>query len=387
MLARMTAPLPLLLVATTIATGAQEQVGRDLHPDPLFESVYCQQVANTLEDHGVGYRWAQIVLDRRVGKSHAEIVAIETRAFERVSRTKDAATMALQQRCIARLELAERQRPAPPPAPPAAPRPTQPTGAPPASNPGPRAAGASGEPPQVGRALSADPYFEALYCADVSGTFKDAAGATRWHAIASQRAGTRSRTELAALEDLSMDFAPLVADAEAKRTFEQCRARLAWLDAPRRPARSAANTYAPARVRWYDAAAIQLERDPVKRAERQVPLRAWNAYCVVAASSLVSMTARNAAAFGLDTRRTEHAQLLQAIGTRRDELVAQFRTLFGPDEQSAAREVTTQQLANYRRGLDERSAVAADAVAFAKHQFFECSDGFEHTWSRLSGAR
>ena len=241
---------------------------------------------------------------------------------------------------------------------------------------------------QVAKDINADPFFEASYCQYTAAAFNDKQTAQSWKEIATDLALARgiaeAGDELEKLDDLALDLAPITASDEDRPIYEQCRERLAGLRQNTRTARSPVNSYAPAKVTWYDRTGVAIERDAAKKAEALNKVRAWDAYCFMSGQSLATMIEQNPSGFGLDLRKPEHAKLLQAVKSETAKFRAQFEKDFSASERPQMEPVFGQQRDNYGKGYFERKDSDKDIAEFAKRQVFECSEGFEQIWASMS---
>ena len=242
-----------------------------------------------------------------------------------------------------------------------------------------------------------DPFYQASYCQYTATAFNDKEMAKAWSEIATDlitRGLVKSASEM---DDLAFDLAPLQENDEDRPLYEQCRERLTLVRKNAQTARSPVNAYAPARVAWYDRTEAARLRFFAKTADATTAaksaddlanamnkIRAWDAYCFMSGQSLATMIEHNPSGFGLDLRKPEHAELLQAVKSETANFKAQYEKDFSASERSQMQAFFDPQRDNYGKGYFERKHSDNDVVEYAKRQVFECSQGFEQIWASMA---
>lgn len=242
-------------------------------------------------------------------------------------------------------------------------------------------------------------YTEAVYCATLAGALKDTPLKKRWMDVSWKLEPAVAASRVNALRDTAIWDASVAsalegdkARSQTKAKYAQCQSRIAAVEqavaadiakqvAERRATKQRArNAHAPTKIVWHEQVSLLAERDPAKIKKLRADRRAWDAYCRVAGDTLVMMSERNPAAFGIDPRK--HPKLVKAIRATGSDLKSQWAKSPAPDGPVQAKSELDQQTANYDKGLKARKN-ERDVASFVKEQVFQCSDGFEGLWDAL----
>lgn len=244
-------------------------------------------------------------------------------------------------------------------------------------------------------------YREASYCHQVAKAFKDSDLERRWSRTRAKYFPLISEDQQLKMSGAARSKVESEAKTLAPSTFrsqyERCKQSVAGAEVQAQAANESwargytaqrdaqkspfINRHAPPKFTAMELAGEMAgTRDLAAQEALRDKVRAWNAYCLVAAQALYAFSAENPGAFGLDPKRAEDARLLARIDAQRGQFRETLLNGFKPEQHARAQELVNKQQENYGKGLDERKSRESDVVQFVKVQAFECDSMLEVTW-------